>query len=124
MATAGHFFEHPVVLLAEDDALLRLAILAYLEDEGFEVIEAEDGAQAMAVVDSPRALHLLFTDIQMPHVDGVSLSHHARLRRPGIGILVTSGRAIPEALPAAARFVAKPYDQRQVAGALRELAHI
>ena len=55
------------VLIAEDEELVQLVIVQALNDEGFEVLEAEHAKAALVVLEShPRRIHVLFTDIQMP----------------------------------------------------------
>jgi len=93
---------------------------------GFEVIEANDAAEALSVLEAQNAtICVLFTDIHMPGpIDGLTLAHHARRKWPGIGVLVTSGKDRPErsALPPKCRFLPKPYDLSLVVKHVRELA--
>lgn len=80
------------VLLVEDEFLIRLAAAEMLRDEGFEVVEAEDGAQAVKLIDGPDGFDLLLTDVQMPGpVDGIHVVLHARQHHPGIAVVVVSG---------------------------------
>jgi CheY-like chemotaxis protein len=114
------------VLVTEDEELVRFVIVQALLDEGFEVIEAEHAQAALIVLGShARRIHVLFTDIQMPGtMDGLALAHHASKHWPWIGLLVTSARPHPEgtAFPEQSRFVAKPYQHRDVMRHIRELA--
>ena len=112
---------HPVVLLAEDDFLIRLAALDFLEHDGFEVIEACDGAAALTVMRGNSNIQLLFSDINMPNLDCVGLAREARRLRPGMGILLTSGQPRPDHLPAGAVFMEKPYSHTATTAALRNL---
>lgn len=54
------------VLLVEDEPLIRLLAAEVLHDEGFEVVEAADGTQAISLIDSPDGFDLLLTDMHMP----------------------------------------------------------
>jgi CheY-like chemotaxis protein len=114
------------VLVAEDEELVRLVIVQALLDEGFEVLEAEHAEAALIVLEShARRIHVLFTDIQMPGtMDGLALAHHASKHWPWIGLLVTSARSPRDgtAFPEQSRFVAKPYQHRDVVRHIRELA--
>jgi CheY-like chemotaxis protein len=114
------------VLVAEDEELVRLVIAQALLDEGFEVMEAEHADAALIVLEShARRIHVLFTDIQMPGtMDGIALAHHTSKHWPWIGLLVTSARPHPDhtAFPEQSRFLAKPYQHRDVIHHLRELA--
>jgi CheY-like chemotaxis protein len=112
----------PIVLVVEDNSLVRVVIANLLEGAGFAVIQAADGAAALLVLASGADFHVLFTDVQMPGpVDGVSVAIQVREQRPGMPILVTSGHGIPELLPEGGRFVSKPYDNRKVVTLLSEL---
>ena len=56
----------PVVLVVEDEFLLRMDSVEILEDEGFEVIPAANADEAIAILSARSDIHLVFTDIQMP----------------------------------------------------------
>jgi CheY-like chemotaxis protein len=81
-----------VVLLVEDEALIRLAVAEDLRAEGFQVIEARDAADAMSVLRSGERVDLLFTDVQMPgQMDGVALAAWTRDRHIQVLLAITSG---------------------------------
>jgi two-component system, response regulator PdtaR len=115
-----------LVLVAEDEDLVRLVIVDALEDAGFEVIEAEHAEAALSILQIHAArIHVLFTDIQMPGaMDGLALAHHAATRWPKIALLITSGRPRPlqRSFPERSRFLAKPYRHNHVIRHIRELA--
>ena len=102
-----------LVLVAEDEELVRLVIVEALEDAGFEVIEAGHADAALGVLQIHSArIHVLFTDIQMPGaMDGLALAHHTAKNWPKIALLITSARPRPDraSLPRKSRFLAKPY---------------
>jgi CheY-like chemotaxis protein len=115
-----------LVLVVEDEELVRALITEVLRDEGFEVMEAEHAEAAVGVplTHAPR-IHVLFTDVQMPGtMDGLALAHHASKQWPWIGLLIASGqpRLDRESLPKMSRFLAKPYNQHHVIGHIRQLA--
>jgi CheY-like chemotaxis protein len=114
------------VVVAEDEELVRLVIVNALEDEGFEVMEAEHAEAALGILQIHAArIHVLFTDIQMPGVmDGLALAHHAAKNWPKIALLITSARPRPHQskLPGKSRFLAKPYRHHHVIRHIRELA--
>jgi CheY-like chemotaxis protein len=115
-----------LVLVAEDEELVRLVIVDALEDAGFEVFEAEHAEAALGVLQIHSArIHVLFTDIQMPGtIDGLALAHHTAKNWPKIALLLTSGRPRPRqrSLPEGSRFLGKPYRHDHVIRHLRELA--
>lgn len=105
------------VLVVEDMTLIRMDAVAMFEDMGYRVLEAEEGLQALAILESTDAVSLLFTDIEMPRMDGLELAAVVAARWPRIEIVITSGRVAPRDtdLPDAARFVPKPYDPHVIA---------
>ena len=112
-----------LVVVAEDDPLLRLDARLTLEDEGFTVIEASDAASALVVIEEHAEVEALFTDVQMPGpFCGLDLARRASDIRPGLTVFVTSGniRITSSDLPASGRFFAKPYEMTAVARAMRE----
>jgi len=91
-ATAGQGSE--TVLLVEDQAAVRQYIRSVLEDSGYQVLQAANGPDALALARQfPGVIHLLLTDIVLPQMNGVELSEKMKLARPGIRLLFTSGYA-------------------------------
>ena len=77
---------------------------------------------ALQVLETGAEFHVVFTDIQGPGpIDGVELAHRVCEHRPGVPIVLTSGSGVPDPLPPGGRFVAKPYDNREIVTLLREL---
>jgi CheY-like chemotaxis protein len=114
----------PVVLIVEDELLLRMDAVDMIAAAGFEVVEARDADQAIEILEARRDITVVFTDIQMPgSMDGLKLARAVRGRWPPIKIIATSGRVhISETdLPEGGRFLPKPYSPGQVTGVLREL---
>jgi two-component system, response regulator PdtaR len=81
-----------LVLVAEDEELVRLVVVDALEDAGFEVIEAGHAEAALGILQIHAArIHVLFTDIHMPGtMDGLALCHHTAKNWPKIALLLTS----------------------------------
>ncbi len=114
----------PIVLVVEDDHLLRLDATDMVESAGFEVIEAANADEAISILESRNDIAVVFTDIQMPgSMDGLKLARAVRGRWPPIKIVTTSGLRIIEEtdLPEGGRFLPKPYSSVQVRGLLHEL---
>jgi CheY-like chemotaxis protein len=112
------------VLVVEDEALIRFSIATYLEDEGFEVLEASTADEAIAILAQRPDIHLLFTDIDMPgSMDGLRLSLYVRNRWPPVRIIVTSGKRLVEItdLPDGSMFYSKPYQLADIAGSIRDI---
>jgi CheY-like chemotaxis protein len=116
--------KRPVVLIVEDDFLLRMDAADMIKAAGFEVIEAGNADQAIEVLEARPDITVVFTDIQMPgSMDGLKLAQAVRGRWPPIKIIATSGRLhVDEVdLPEGGRFLPKPYSHAQVTRVLREL---
>ena len=112
------------VLVVEDEFLIRMDIVAFLEDEGFKVQEASNADEAIALLAASPDIKVLFTDIDMPGtMDGLKLAAAVRDRWPPVQIIVTSGhrQLSDELLPVHGRFFSKPYDNSRVINAIREM---
>ena len=114
------------ILVVEDDTRVRRVAVARLEDTGYRVLEADTGAKALRMLASHPEIALLFTDIVMPGgMSGDELAREARLHRPDIKIILTSGFAEPgvavRQLAAAASWLRKPYTAMELAVRIREL---
>jgi CheY-like chemotaxis protein len=113
-----------VILIVEDEFLLRLDSAEMIETAGFEVIQAANADEAIAILKTRPDIHVVFTDIQMPgSMDGLKLARFVRDRWPPIRIVATSGhvRVGEDDLPSGSFFLPKPYRGDQVIAALREL---
>jgi two-component system, response regulator PdtaR len=110
--------EPKTVVVAEDEAVIRVLTVAVLTEGGFIVIEAGHAEEALAALQlQPLAIHLLFTDINMPGaMNGLALAHHVQAAWPHIALLITSGDDKPQhgKLPTGSVFLAKPYDPAHV----------
>ncbi|HYZ33164.1 MAG TPA: response regulator [Crenalkalicoccus sp.] len=103
----------PVLLVVEDDFLVRLTLVDALSDGGFQVLEAPDAEQALAIACQRRDLSAMLTDINLPGAaDGFALARAVRVARPGLPIIYASGRYTAMDSGKAvegARFLAKPF---------------
>ncbi len=114
-----------IVLIVEDEAILRMAAAEIIQDAGFEVMEAANADEAIAVLEARSDVYIVFTDIQMPgSMDGMKLVHHIRNRWPPIALIITSGhvRPRPEELPTNVQFLAKPYHPKELTAVLHRTA--
>jgi CheY-like chemotaxis protein len=113
-----------LVLIVEDDLLIRLHAAEIIEAAGFDVVEASNADEAIAVLELRPDIAVLFTDIQMPgSMDGLKLAAAVKGRWPPIQIVATSGfvNVGPDDLPEGGRFLPKPYNPTQLTATLREL---
>ena len=114
----------PVVLIVEDEPVLRMLAVEVVEEAGFIAIEARDADEAVILLESRTDIAMLFTDINMPgSMDGLKLAHAVRDRWPPIEILVVSGkqRLQPSELPSNSCFLGKPYQVTALVEELRSL---
>lgn len=113
-----------IVLVVEDETLVRMNSADMIRDLGFDVIEAADADHAVTLLEADSDITVLFTDIQMAgSMDGLRLAAVVRDRWPPIRLLITSGRVRPEVtdMPAGARFIPKPYLPLQLKDQLHSL---
>jgi len=113
-----------VVLIVEDEALVRMTAVDMIEEAGFEILEAANADEAILLLEARRDITVLFTDIEMPGFDGrPQLAQAVRGRWPPIKIMATSGRCVVRDgdLPSGGVFLPKPYNSAQISSALREL---
>ena len=119
------------ILLVEDEALVRMNTAEELRTRGFEVLEAADGAAAMALLKASPEIDLVFADLIIPgEPDGLELARWIRSQRPSLPVILTSGtvfQSVPANVAKAVTellnqpFVAKPYDIAEIVERMREL---
>lgn len=115
--------EKAVVLVVEDEALIRISALDIVQDAGFAVLEACNADEAMTILENRNDIRAVLTDIRMPgSMDGWELAGAIRRRWPPMHLIVASAHA-PNGgvLPANGRFIGKPYAAEQIIAALCEL---
>jgi two-component system, response regulator PdtaR len=114
----------PVVLIVEDEFLVRVFAVDVAEEAGFSTLEAADADEAIRILQNRRDVRVVLTDIELPgYLDGLELAQAIRHRWPPIQVVVTSGKMSPggDELPEGSHFVPKPYDSSRLTGLLREL---
>ena len=113
-----------VVLVVEDEMLLRMRAVDMVEDAGYTSVEAVDADQAVAILESRSDIALLFTDIQMPgSMDGLGLAHSVHERWPPIKIIMVSGQLKLASIdiPADSRFFGKPLEAGEMIAEMRSM---
>jgi CheY-like chemotaxis protein len=113
-----------VILVVEDDVLIRMDAAQMISGDEFDVIEAANADEALAILETRLDVTVVFTDIQMPgSMDGFKLAAAIRDRWPPIKIITTSGRVTIDRddLPHGGRFLQKPYSSAQILKTIREL---
>jgi CheY-like chemotaxis protein len=113
-------------LVAEDDPVIRMLVVETLEDAGWDVLEAVDGADAFRLMDDPDSVSIVVTDFNMPGFDGVAVAKRARERHPAIPVVFISAR--PDVLARAGApepyiILRKPFTMAELATEVERVWH-
>jgi two-component system, response regulator PdtaR len=111
------------ILVVEDEPLIRMNSAIWCEDAGYEVAEASNAAEALAVLDDGEDICLVLTDVDMPgSMDGLQLARLASVKF-ALPVIVASGKMRPRTgeLPLNAVFIEKPFQEAELVGAIRRL---
>ena len=108
-----------VVLVVEDDPLVRMSAVDMIEALGFSPLQAEDAPTALKILESDERVDVLFTDVGLPGMRGHELAALSRDLRPDLKVVFASGygEADDHAVPGATH-LGKPYEQDELAEAL------
>lgn len=115
----------PIVLVVEDEPLLRMMAVDLVEEAGLAALEAAEATEAVEILERRGDIRVVFTDIDMPRgMDGLSLAAWTRARWPSIEIVITSGHIRPSAeqMPERCLFFSKPFRMGEVQDAIRKFA--
>jgi CheY-like chemotaxis protein len=114
-----------VILVVEDEPLVRLFLSDFFDEAGFKVFEAVDADEAMTILEARPDIQAIISDIEMPgSMNGLALARTVQERWPGVGIVITSGRARPgpDDLSDKVAFLAKPYLPDTIINVIRQIA--
>jgi CheY-like chemotaxis protein len=114
----------PIVLIVEDDMILRMRSVDIVEDAGYTPVEAMDADEALGILQSRSDIALLFTDIQMPgSMDGLQLAHAVYERWPQLKIILVSGqlKLSSAEIPRDSRFFGKPLVSAQMITEMQDM---
>jgi signal transduction histidine kinase/CheY-like chemotaxis protein len=122
--TVQHGTHDDIILVVEDDPLMRQLAADVLRDLGYTVFDSENAADALAILDDRPGVKLLFTDVVMPEINGKELAEEAIRRRPGLKVLFTTGYARNavvhgNVLDRGAQLLSKPFTPDQLAAKIR-----
>jgi two-component system, response regulator PdtaR len=124
MKPRGPILNQPVVLLVEDEPLVRATQVDILREAGFWVLEAQDADEAFEILKRRADVGVVLTDVDMPgSLDGFEFSRLVAQGWPEVGVLVISGKAFPDEgdLPSSAVFVRKPIHREALAEQIEAL---
>lgn len=111
------------VLVVEDETLIRLDLVARLEEAGYNVLEAGSATEAIEVLERDRSIRVVFTDVRMPgDMDGVALARCVRDRWPPTIIVICSGTTSDAADIADIHLLDKPYMSEHVSMVLEAVS--
>ena len=111
----------PLVLVVEDESLLREVAAGYLQEHGFDVLQARNADEAVTLLQVRGRVGAVFSDIQMPgSMNGLGLAHWISGAVPDVKVLLTSGR-IRRGVAPEWPLLAKPYDMADVERRLRAM---
>jgi len=118
----------PVVLVVDDDARLREFMRVNLESEGYSVLEAEGGEQALVAIED-QAPDLVLLDIVMPGIDGWQMLQRMQERHGSIPVIMFSGKLDDDSADQAARvgargFLGKPFDPQELLARAKQLVPV
>jgi CheY-like chemotaxis protein len=122
---ASYQTPRPVVLVVEDEPLVRMNAVDMVEEAGFEAVEAANSKQALDVLESRSDVGIILSDIDMPPgIDGMALVAIIRQRWPPISIILVSGHVASAdvRIPEGGVFFSKPYWQPEIVAALHRIA--
>lgn len=115
------------VLVAEDEPMVRHVAVRVLKHFGYTVLEAENGVEALQVAAQfDGDIHVLFTDMVMPEMDGKELAENLVKERPGIKVIFTSGYSADKLAETGidltgGAFIQKPFNRQAVGRVVREV---
>jgi two-component system, response regulator PdtaR len=115
----------PVVLVVEDEPLIRMLAVDVLEEAGFEVIEASTADYAILVLDKREDIRVVFTDVDMPgRLNGFQLARHVQDHHHRVKVIIGSGkcRPGPDDVAPGTIFLQKPYPLETLVREVRQLA--
>jgi two-component system, cell cycle sensor histidine kinase and response regulator CckA len=114
----------PVILVVEDEVLVRTFVCLQLQRDGYQVLAAADGVEALEVARAyTGTIHMLLTDVAMPRMDGLALARRMQEERPGTRILVMSGKLSGEGQEQtiAHPFIKKPFPAKALREKVKEV---
>ena len=116
------------VMIVDDDAIVRRVVQGHLSDAGYRIFEAEDGQEALEVLDRTGSVNLVMVDMVMPRLNGPGLVAELLRRRPSQPVLLMSAYpAEREALdsdPAHHPFLPKPFTREQLLSKVAEASQV
>ena len=114
------------ILVVEEEAIVRMLAVDVLQEAGFSVIATAHADEALQILENRASdIHVVFSDAHLPDfMNGTGLAGHVRACWPWIGVMLTSGKAVPplDAIPGDICFLPKPYALGDLVNRVHEIA--
>lgn len=107
----------PAILVVDDDEEVRIIVAEFLEDFGYQVIQADGGTSALEMIAATPSLRLVITDIRMPDMSGFELAEIATSRQSDLKIILISGYFVAQQVTR--RFLRKPFRMKELQAAVQ-----
>jgi len=121
----GQMGNNEIVLVVEDEDMVRMLVMEVLNDLGYRGLEAADGPSALRILQSSQRIDLLVTDIGLPEMNGRQVADAARARRSNLKVLFMTGyaesAASNEFLETGMQIISKPFTMDKLADKIREI---
>jgi two-component system, cell cycle sensor histidine kinase and response regulator CckA len=108
------------ILLIDDEPLVRRALSSLLKDAGFAVLEAGDGREGLATLESRATVNLILLDRSMPNMSGDEFLAELRVRRPDLPVILLTGHPGSELCPESLTVISKPPRRAMLLNAIRQ----
>jgi CheY-like chemotaxis protein len=105
-------------MIVDDDPAVRIVVAEFLEDFGYDVVQAGGGAEALDLLARTPDLRMLITDIRMPDMSGLELADLATQRRRDLKVILISGYFVAQQVER--RFLRKPFRMSDLEAAVRD----
>jgi len=98
-----------IVVVVEDEILIRAATARYLRECGCTVFEAATAEECLDLLEAERSVEIVFADIKLPGRDGIDLLQTLRQEYPKVAVVLTTGKMLEAPLPVGVTLLKKPY---------------
>lgn len=123
-AEGNRAMSRPMMLIVEDEPLIRMCAVDFAEEAGFDALEAKDSGEALAILDGGAEIEVLFTDITLPgDMDGIALAALVAEKWPSVRVMLASGAlaGLPADVTPGAIRLPKPYGFGNFAQAVEQM---
>ena len=108
----------PKLMIVDDDSEVRSVVAEFLDDFGYDVVQASGGSEALDLLAEHTDLKMIISDIRMPDMSGIELADIATRRRRNLKIILMSGYFVSQQVEC--RFLRKPFRMRELQAAVRD----